>query len=118
MFSQRIRFTLVDGRLTRMEGSIKILYAIKASKSVDEIISPHIVILIGKDKVQGIVESVELGYLSLQGDDLYDTPVWRVTLASGDVVWFNAYTGEFLENGSDTASKTSLLFTPPIDIVQ
>jgi hypothetical protein len=118
LFSQRISFTLVDGRLTRMEGSIKILYAIKASKSVDEIISPHIVLLTGKDKVQGIVESVELGYLSLQGDDLYDTPVWRVTLASGDVVWFNAYTGEFLENGSDTASKTSLLFTPPIDIVQ
>lgn len=107
LFSQKISLTLTDGRLTRMEGNIKILYAIKPSKSVDEIISPHIVLLTGKDKVQGIVVSVELGYLSLQGDDLYDTPVWRITLASGDAVWFNAYTGEFLENGVDTASKMS-----------
>lgn len=107
LYSQRISLTLVDGRLARMEGSIKILYAIKVSKAADEIISPNIVLLTGKDKVQGIVESVDLGYLSLQGDDLYDTPVWRITLASGEKVWFNAYTGEFLEYGTNPGSKTS-----------
>lgn len=107
LFSQRISLTLVEGRLTRMEGSIKILYAIKVSKAADEIISPNIVLLTGKDKVQGIVTSIDLGYLSLQGDDLYDTPVWRITLSSGHVVWFNAYTGEFLEYGTKPDLKTS-----------
>lgn len=107
LFSQRISLTLADGRLTRMEGSMKILQEIKASKAADEIISPNIVLLTGKDKVQGIVKSIDLGYLSLQGDDLYDTPVWRVTLASGEKVWFNAYTGEFLEYGTNINSKTS-----------
>jgi hypothetical protein len=97
LFSQRIRLTIIDGRLTKLEGSLKTLHAIKVSKAADEIISPNIVLLTGKDKVQGIVKSIDLGYLSLQGDDLYDTPVWRILLASGDKVWFNAYTGEYLE---------------------
>lgn len=107
LFSQRISLTLVDGRLTRMEGSMKILLEVKVSKSADEIISPNIVLLTGKDKVQGIVQSIDLGYLSLQGDDLYDTPVWRITLASGERIWFNAYTGEFLEYGNHFNSATS-----------
>lgn len=112
LYSQRISLILVDGRLTRMEGSIKILYAIKVSKAADEIISPNIVLLTGKDKVQGIVTSIDLGYLSLQGDDLYDTPVWRITLSSGEKVWFNAYTGEFLEYGTNTDSNTSNISSP------
>ncbi|MBP7175979.1 MAG: two-component system regulatory protein YycI [Thermoclostridium sp.] len=97
LFAQRITFTITNNRLAKMEGSLKLLYDIKASKSTNEIISPNIVLLTGKDKVQGIVSSIDLGYLSLQGDDLYDTPVWRITLASGEKAWFNAYTGEFLE---------------------
>ncbi len=97
LFGQRITLTIINNRLTKMEGSLKLFYDIKASKAADEIISPNIVLLTGKDKVQGIINSIDLGYLSLQGDDLYDTPVWRITLASGEKVWFNAYTGEFLE---------------------
>lgn len=97
LFSQRIRFTIEDGTLIRAEGSLKIFESIKVSKTAEEIISPNIVLLTGKDKVQGIVTSIDLGYLCLQQGDLYDTPVWRIALASGEIVWFNAYTGEHLD---------------------
>lgn len=102
IFSQRIRFTIEDDRLVRVEGSMKIFEAIKVSKTAEEIISPNIVLLTGKDKVQGIVTSIKLGYSCLQQGDLYDTPVWRITLSSGETVWFNAYTGEYLESTSGT----------------
>lgn len=97
LFSQRITFTIEDTKLIKVEGNLKVLKAIKLSKATDEIISANIVLLTGKDKVSGIVQSIDLGYLSLQKDDLYDTPVWRITLSTGKKAWFNAYTGEYVE---------------------
>lgn len=97
LFSQSIVFTLVDKKLTRVEGTLKVFEKVKLSKAADEIISANIVLLTGKDKVQGTVQSIDLGYLSIQNNELYDTPVWRVILATGDKVWFNAYTGEWLD---------------------
>lgn len=97
LFSQKIIFTIVDQKLRRVEGSLKILEEVKLSTNTDEVLSPNIVLLTGKDKVQGTVQSIDLGYLSLQEEDLYDTPVWRITLATGEKVWFNAFTGEYLK---------------------
>ncbi|NLN64398.1 MAG: hypothetical protein GX144_03110 [Clostridiaceae bacterium] len=98
LFSHGISLTIVDGKLKKAEGSLKIFQTIKVSTSADEIITANIAMITNKDKVQGIVNSIELGYLCLQSDDLYDTPVWRITLATGENVWFNAYTGEYLKS--------------------
>lgn len=99
LYSQKITFTITDNKLTKVEGSLNALSDVKASKAADEVVAANIVLLTGKEKVKGIVKSIELGYLNLNNDDLYDTPVWRVTLENGARVWFNAYTGEWLKSG-------------------
>jgi len=82
----------------KVEGSTKIFNAIKLSTAEAQVVSADIVLLAGKDKVQGVVQSIRLGYLRLDSEDLYEMPVWRVTVESGEKVWFNAYTGEWLDN--------------------
>ena len=96
LFSNKIIFTIEQKKLQKVTGSLRVFDTIKLSKK-DEIISANIVLLTGKNKVQGDVKSIDLGYLRLQNVDLYDTPVWRVTLSDGKKVWFNAYTGEWVE---------------------
>lgn len=98
IFSNRVIFTLEGSLLKKVEGSMKIFNAIKLSTAEAQVVSADIVLLAGKDKVQGVVQSIRLGYLRLDSEDLYEMPVWRVTVASGEKVWFNAYTGEWLDN--------------------
>ncbi len=96
LFDNKIRFYIQGEKLVKVEGSLKILYTIKPSKA-DEIVSANIVLLTGKDKVDGVVKAIELGYMQFEGEDIYDIPVWRVLLDSGKKVFYNAYTGEWID---------------------
>ncbi len=96
IYNNRITFTIKNGRLSKAEGNMKLFDTIKLSKA-DEIISANIVLLTGKSRIRGVINTIDLGYMQLQEEDLYDTPVWRVTLISGDRVFYNAYTGEWIE---------------------
>lgn len=96
LFSNRIVFTIEDGKLTRVEGSMRIFYDLKPSKQKDEIISPNIVLLTSRDKIQGVIDSIVLGYLRPKDEELYDVPVWQINLHSGNKIYFNAYTGEYI----------------------
>jgi len=97
IFSNKIIFTLEGNLLKKVQGSMKIFDAIKLSTAEAQVVPADIVLLGGKEKVQGVVHSISLGYLRLDDEDLYETPVWRVTIASGEKLWFNAYTGEWLD---------------------
>jgi len=96
LFSNKIVFAIEDSKLIRVEGSKRIFYDIKLSKQKDEIISPHIVLLTNKDSVQGVISSIVLGYLRPKDEELYDVPVWQMSLLSGSEIYFNAYTGEYI----------------------
>ena len=96
LFSNKLIFTIEDSKLTRVDGSMRIFYDLKHSKQKDEIISPNIVLLTSRDKVQGVINSIVLGYLRPKNEELYDVPVWQVILHSGNELFFNAYTGEYV----------------------
>jgi len=96
LFSNKIVFTIEDKKLTRVEGSLRLFYDLKPSKQKDEIVSPYVVLLTNRDKVKGIIDSVVLGYLRPEDEELYDVPVWQINLQSGNKVYFNAYTGEYI----------------------
>lgn len=98
VFNNKIVFTIENSYLKKVKGSLRIFSDIQTSKK-DEIISSEITLLTGKGKINGIIDSIDLGYLQLQQEDIYDTPVWRVKLASGEQVWFNAFTGEWIKKG-------------------
>lgn len=42
------------------------------------------------------IEAVDFGYKQVFEGDLYGNPVWRVILNNGDILYYNAYTGELL----------------------
>lgn len=96
IFNNKIIFTIKKNALVKVEGNLRIFYDLRANKE-DKAVSAEIVLLTNKDKIKGAVESIELGYFLAQNDELYDTPVWRVKLSSGDVVLFNAFTGEWMD---------------------
>ncbi len=98
LFSNRIIFTIENKMLTRVEGSKRVLYNIKLSKQKDEIISPNIILLTGRNKIQGVISSIVLGYIRPKGEELYDIPVWQINFHSGDEMFFNAFTGEWIES--------------------
>lgn len=96
LFSNWITFTITENKLYKVEGSMNILDIIKPSKQKDEIVSPNIILLTGKDKVRGDISSVVLGYLRPKNEELYDVPVWRINYKSGGETYFNAFTGEWI----------------------
>ena len=98
LFSNRIIFTIENKMLTRVECSKRVLYNIKLSKQKDEIISPNIILLTGRNKIQGVISAIVLGYIRPKGEELYDIPVWQINFHSGDEMFFNAFTGEWIES--------------------
>jgi regulatory protein YycI of two-component signal transduction system YycFG len=96
LFDNNIVFHLSGSQLIKVEGSLKVFDTIKLSKA-DGIVSANIALLTGKDKIKDVITSVEIGYLQPQSEELFDIPVWRICLKSGEKVYFNAYTGEWLE---------------------
>jgi len=96
LFSNNIVFHFSGSKLVKAEGSLKVFDTIKLSKA-DNIVSANIALLTGKDKINDVVTAVEIGYLQPQSEELFDIPVWRICLKSGEKVYFNAYTGEWLE---------------------
>lgn len=95
VFNNKIIFTVKNGVLVQVEGSLRIFYDLRANKE-DNPVSLEIVLLTNKDKIKGAVESIDLGYFLAQEDELHDTPVWRLRLSSGEEVLFNALTGEWM----------------------
>lgn len=96
LFDNNIVFHFSGSKLIKAEGSLKIFDTIKISKA-DNIVSANIALLTGKDKINDVVTAIEIGYLQPQNEELFDIPVWRICLKSGEKVYFNAYTGEWLE---------------------
>jgi len=97
VFNNKIVFTIENKVLVQVEGSIRIFYDLKVNKE-DDAVSAEVVLLMNKDRIGAPVESIDLGYFLAQKDELYDTPVWRVRLSTGDDVLFNAFTGEWMSN--------------------
>ncbi len=97
LFSNKIIFSIEDGMLIRVEGSIKVFYNIKLSKQKDEIVSPNIILLTNQDKVKGVISSIVLGYLRPKDEELFDIPIWQINFHSGAETYFNAYTGEWID---------------------
>ena len=96
LFDDKIVFHFSGPKLIKAEGSLKIFDTIKLSKA-DTIVPVNIALLTNKDRIEDIIAAVEIGYLQPQDEELFDIPVWRLSLESGGKVYFNAYTGEWLE---------------------
>jgi regulatory protein YycI of two-component signal transduction system YycFG len=96
LFDNNIVFYLSGSKLIKVEGSLKVFDTIKLSKA-DNIVLVNIALLTGKDRIKDVITAVEIGYLRPQSEELFDIPVWRICLKSGERVYFNAYTGEWLE---------------------
>lgn len=95
IFNNKITFIIENKTLVKVEGSLRIFYYLKANKE-DETVPAEIVLLTNKDMINDTVVSIDLGYFLTQSDELYDTAVWRVKLASGEDLLFNAFTGDWI----------------------
>lgn len=96
VYDNRIVFRIKNKALTEVEGSCRIFYELRANKE-DYVVSAEIVLLTNKDRIKGEIVGIDLGYLLAQTDELYDTPVWRITLSAGEEILFNAFTGEWID---------------------
>jgi len=96
LFDNKIVFHFSGTKLLKAEGSIRIFDTIKLSKA-DDIVPVNIALLTNKDRIRNVITAVEIGYLQPQDEELFDIPVWRLSLESGEKVYFNAYIGEWLE---------------------
>jgi len=96
VYDNRIVFRIKNKALAEVEGNCRIFYELRANKE-DYVVSAEIVLLTNKDRIKGEIVGIDLGYLLAQTDELYDTPVWRITLSAGEEILFNAFTGEWID---------------------
>lgn len=58
-----------------------------------DILSAYHVLVTGGLPSGVSIEDVDFGYKQVSESDIYGTPVWRVILGDGTVLYYNAYTG-------------------------
>jgi regulatory protein YycI of two-component signal transduction system YycFG len=63
----------------------------------EEILSAYQVLVMGNLPEGSHIKSVDFGYIQASEGELYDSPVWRILFINGETSFFNAYTGEKLQ---------------------
>lgn len=67
------------------------------SDSKEEILSAYQVLIMGDLPEGSHIKSMDFGYRQTGKGELFDSPVWRILFTNGEASFYNAYTGEKLQ---------------------
>lgn len=62
----------------------------------DEILSAYQILVMADIPQHSVITKVDFGYKKVIETELYDSPVWRIVFKTGEIDFYNAYTGEKL----------------------
>lgn len=93
-FDNQITVTVSDNGITTMEITLR---EIKNIIKVEEILSAYHILVAGRLPENAVITSIRFGYRQMKEENLFDSPCWRVDLAGGKTIYYDAYTGEKVE---------------------
>lgn len=101
-YRDALLFDLIINAEINNEGILTLsvpVWDIKKGNEKNELLSMYQILVMANLPSGSVIENVVFGYKQLFEGDLYGNPIWQVTLDSGRIIYYNAYTGEEIDNG-------------------
>lgn len=93
LFQNRLLVRIQNGQLTMMQGSLK---KVKKENVKKNILSVQQLLIMSVLPENAVVSDIQFGWLATDEGELYDNPVWRLTLLNTQERYYLATTGELI----------------------